>query len=46
MGDTKESFDSRYLGIFNRKDFKYEMKLLIKEETIEKFMDSIDGRKK
>ena len=45
MGDTKESFDSRYLGIFNRKDFKYEMKLLIKEETIEKFMDSIDGRK-
>ena len=38
MGDTATSFDSRYLGIINKKEFKNEMKLLIKEETIEKII--------
>lgn len=46
MGDTETSFDSRYLGILRKKDFKSEVKLLIKEETLEKIMDKIEGRKK
>lgn len=44
MGDTETSFDSRYLGILRKKDFKSEVKLLIKEETLEKIMDKIEGR--
>jgi signal peptidase I len=46
MGDTETSFDSRYLGILRKKDFKSEVKLLIKEETLEKIMDKIEGKKK
>ena len=46
MGDTETSFDSRYLGILRKKDFKSELKLLIKEETLEKIMDKIEGKKK
>ena len=46
MGDTETSFDSRYLGILRKEDFKYEMKLLIKEETIEKILNKINFGKK
>ncbi len=46
MGDTETSFDSRYLGILNKKDFRYEMKLLIKEETLERLINRImEGKK-
>jgi hypothetical protein len=44
MGDTETSFDSRYLGILRKKDFKSEVKLLIEEKTLEKLMDRIEGR--
>ena len=46
MGDTETSFDSRYLGILRKEDFKYEMILLIKEETIEKILNKINFGKK
>ena len=46
MGDTETSFDSRYLGILRKKNFKSEVKLLIKEKTLEKLMDRIEGRNK
>ncbi|RRD40604.1 hypothetical protein EII29_01285 [Leptotrichia sp. OH3620_COT-345] len=46
MGDTETSFDSRYLGILNKRDFKYEMKLLIKEEILEKFINKVAKGKK
>ena len=38
MGDTPTSFDSRYFGILKKKDFKFEMKLLIDEKTLEKII--------
>ena len=44
MGDTETSFDSRYLGILRKKDFKSEVKLLIEEKTLEKLMDRIEGK--
>ena len=44
MGDTETSFDSRYLGILRKKDFKSEVKLLIEEKTLEKLMYRIEGR--
>lgn len=38
MGDTPTSFDSRYFGVLKKKDFKFEMKLLIDEKTLEKIV--------
>ena len=38
MGDTSTSFDSRYFGVLKKKDFKFEMKLLIDEKTLEKIV--------
>ena len=38
MGDTPTSFDSRYFGILKKKDFKFEMKLLIDEKKLEKII--------
>ena len=38
MGDTPTSFDSRYFGILKKKNFKFEMKLLIDEKNLEKII--------
>ena len=38
MGDTPTSFDSRYFGVLKKKDFKFEMKLLIDEKNLEKII--------
>ena len=38
MGDTSTSFDSRYFGVLKKKDFKFEMKLLIDEKKLEKII--------